>query len=309
MERREFLKTIGAVAVTAMPLAKMLTSCSVGDDRHQTLTILHTNDVHSHIDPFPEDDPRYHGLGGYARRQAYIDKTIVERGADNTMVFESGDMFQGTPYFNYYKGTLEMQLMNRMHIDAVTIGNHEFDNGVGALCNCIEMANFPFLNANYKIADARMHRLVSPYKIFNRGGMRIGVFGLGMRLEGLVSRFNHEGVMDGDPIEAAREASAFLRKEGCKIIIALTHIGYSMVNTPDDISLAMATTDVDMILGGHSHTFLARPDYITNAVGRKVLVNQVGFGGINVGRIDIAIKGDGGLAYINTENRNMDATV
>ena len=167
MSRRGFFKRLGGLVLAAAPLMSpmpLLTSCGQDDskDRRRKLIILHTNDVHSHIDPFPASDPRYAGLGGYARRETIICDTIRRYGAENVLVFESGDMFQGTPYFNFYHGKLEMQLMNRMHIDAVTIGNHEFDNGVSALCDCMEIANFPFLSANYTFTDPRGAELVKP---------------------------------------------------------------------------------------------------------------------------------------------------
>lgn len=156
ISRRDFFKRLGAIALTASPVVgalSSLTSCSVGETREPRLTILHTNDVHSHIDPFPDSDTKYAGQGGYARRQSFIEQVMQAESKENVLVFECGDMFQGTPYFNFFKGQLEMQLMNRMHIDAVTIGNHEFDNGVEALCDCMEIANFPFLSANYKFTD------------------------------------------------------------------------------------------------------------------------------------------------------------
>ena len=293
MNRRDFLKRLGAVALAASPLTSLgsLTSCKTGDSRAQHLTILHTNDVHSHIDPFPKNDQLYGGLGGYARRQAFIDKMRASRGADNTMVLEAGDMFQGTPYFNFYKGMLEMQLMNRMHIDAVTIGNHEFDNGVSALCDCIETANFPFISTNYIFADNRAADLILPYKTFDRGGIRVGVFGLGVQLKGLVSSMNCAGVTYEDPIACAQETSTMLKHKGCDLVIALSHVGYKMDSQPDDIEIAQNTSDLDIIIGGHTHTFMPCPDYITNRIGRKVLVNQVGFGGINVGILDISLDG------------------
>ncbi len=288
INRRDFLKKIGFAAIAASPVASLLSSCSVKSERQPSLTILHTNDVHSRIDPFPADDPRYHGLGGYARRKKLIDNTRLKKGENNVLVFESGDMFQGTPYFNFYKGMAEMSLMNQMHVDAVTIGNHEFDNGVQALCDCMEKANFPFINSNYEISDERARSLVLPYKIFERAGLRIGVFGLGVKLAGLVGPRNCQGFTYRDPILTAIETASLLRKKGCCFVIALSHIGYSMVNQVDDVALAKSNADIDVIIGGHTHTFLPQPVIINNALGRSVIVNQVGFGGINVGQLEFS---------------------
>lgn len=302
ISRRSFLKSVGALAFAASPLGGLLSSCKVGEERSQHLTILHTNDVHSHIDPFPEDDPRYHGLGGYARRQSLIDNTIAKVGADNVMVFESGDMFQGTPYFNYYRGMLEMQLMNRMHVDGVTIGNHEFDNGVESLCKCMEAANFPFINANYDITDSRARGLVKPYKIFERGGMRVGVFGLGVKLAGLVGPRNCKGFTYNDPVDVARDMSKKLRNEGCDLVIALTHIGHEMYDQIDDVTLAKTDVDIDLILGGHSHTFLPNAVHVKNANGKDIVINQVGFGGINVGVLELSKAGS---CLVSSNNKTM----
>ncbi|MCI5778026.1 MAG: metallophosphoesterase [Bacteroidales bacterium] len=310
ISRREFFKRLGGVALAVSPVATSLTSltsCSVGASRKKGLTILHTNDVHSHIDPFPETDNLYAGKGGYARRQAFIESVIKEQGAENVLVFECGDMFQGTPYFNFFKGQLEMQLMNRMHVDAVTIGNHEFDNGVSGLCDCMETANFPFLCANYLFSDDRGSKLVKPYQVFERGGIRVGVFGLGIRLEGLVAPKNSKGVQFKEIVPTAQEMADTLRNvEGCQLVIALTHIGYDMQGGVDDIRLAKQTSGIDIILGGHSHTFLPQPDIVTNKDGRSVVVNQVGYGGINVGKLTVGKEGaTGGIAYLGGDNVTM----
>lgn len=313
MTRRDFFKRLGALAIATAPMFSSvasfssLTSCSGSGSRRRQLVILHTNDVHSHIDPFPPADPLYANMGGYARREALINETIREYGAENVLVFESGDMFQGTPYFNFYHGQLEMQLMNRMHIDAVTIGNHEFDNGVSALCDCMQTANFPFLSANYIFTDARGAQLVTPYKVFERGGFRVGVFGLGVQLAGLVAPDNCNTVRFSEAIPTAQETADRLRNvEGCDIVIALTHIGYSDGPKGDcDVALAANTHGIDLILGGHSHTFLEKPEFHTNCKGERVLVNQTGFGGVCVGKIIVGESDGGNLAMLSTDNMTL----
>lgn len=310
ISRRGFLKRLGGFALAASPMAaavssvSTLTSCCEPKRGTSPLVILHTNDVHSHIDPFPATDPRYAGLGGYARRASIIEDAIREYGADNVMVFESGDMFQGTPYFNFYKGKLEIQLMNMMHVDAVTIGNHEFDNGVDSLCDCMEMANFPFLSANYVFTDARGSKLVKPYKVFERAGFRIGVFGLGVQLKGLVAPVNCDTVKYEPLVETAQKVVDSLRNdEKCDIVIALTHIGHN--DGPEgecDVMLAQRTHGIDLILGGHSHTFLPAPEQVNNILGKTVFINQVGFGGINVGKIEINRKEDNMVSMACCDN-------
>lgn len=310
ISRRDFFKRLGAIALTTSPVVgalSSLTSCSVGETREPRLTILHTNDVHSHIDPFPDSDTKYAGQGGYARRQSFIEQVMQAESKENVLVFECGDMFQGTPYFNFFKGQLEMQLMNRMHIDAVTIGNHEFDNGVEALCDCMEIANFPFLSANYKFTDHRGCNLVKPYKVFNRGGLRVGVFGLGVRLAGLVAPTNCGTVEFKELIPTAQAMANTLRhQEKCQLVIALTHIGYNDgPNSECDVWLAKNTSGIDFILGGHSHTFMPQPDLIQNKEGNIVVVNQVGFGGINVGKLQVGPASSQQMAFINSQSVNM----
>ncbi len=307
MSRRGFFKRLGGLAMAA-PLFSSFASFSScvrsAADGGRKLVILHTNDVHSHIDPFPESDTRYPGLGGYARRGAIISETIRKYGAENVLVFESGDMFQGTPYFNFYRGRLEIELMNRMRIDAVSIGNHEFDNGVDALCDCMEIANFPFLCANYTFTDPRGRNLVKPYKVFERGGFRVGVFGLGVRLAGLVAPANCDTVRFSEIIPTAQDVVNKLRDdEGCDIVVALTHIGYEDGTGGDcDKKLAASTRGIDFILGGHSHTFLPEPVFVKNKDGRDVFINQVGYGGVNIGRIEIGLGDSSCAELLASEN-------
>lgn len=303
ISRREFLKRSGLLALSAA-LSPLLSSCSVGQDRSACLTILHANDVHSHIDPFPLTDERYPGMGGYAKRQALIESVRAEQGADRVMVFESGDMFQGTPYFNHYRGQLEIKLMNMMHVDAVTIGNHEFDNGVDALCDCMEMANFPFIASNYIFSDARGSKLVKPYRVFERGGMRVGVFGIGVKMAGLIGPTNCAGVTYADPVITAQQMADTLRhREKCDLVIALTHIGFAPESNLDicDTLLAARTEGIDIILGGHSHTFLERPEIVMNKAGQPVVINQAGFAGINVGKLVIRQREGGKLALADSQ--------
>lgn len=288
-DRRTFLKQIGSavLAIALNPITSAARNFPVASRR---VAILHTNDVHSHIDPFPANDAKYPNLGGFARRKAYIE-SVRNQGVE-TLVVECGDMFQGTPYFNFYGGCLEIELMNQMRVDAVTIGNHEFDNGIDALADRMSEANFPFLNANYDFKNSRAAQIVEPWRIFERAGLRIGMFGLGVKIDGLIDPKNAGGTVYRDPISAAQCAADELRSRGCDVVVALSHLGYEMSGRPDDQQVAKSTTGIDIILGGHTHTFLPSPVAINNAEGAQVIVNQVGYGGINVGRIDIVNDGN-----------------
>lgn len=299
MERREFLKNIalGGLALALNPLSalasKTSSSARVVVDNSAHLTILHCNDVHSHIDPFPINDPKFPGMGGYARRASLIRHTQESVGKENMLVFESGDMFQGTPYFNLYKGKVEIELMNKMGVDAVTIGNHEFDNGLNALVDRMQEANFPFICSNYTFTNERALKTVKSYQIFERAGKRIGVLGLGVKIDGLISPRNTDGTIYNDPIAVGNETAAYLKNvEKCDFVIALTHLGHIMTTHVDDVHLAGASTDIDLILGGHTHTFLTKPEYYPNANGKEIIVNQAGYGGLCVGRIEIIFDGD-----------------
>lgn len=294
MERRDFLKTLalGGMTLALNPLSalanKVSSSARVVSDEANQLTILHCNDVHSHIDPFPADDKNFPNMGGYARRASLISHTREQVGADHMLNFESGDMFQGTPYFNIYKGKVEISLMNEMGVDAVTIGNHEFDNGLNALVDRINEANFPFVCANYNFTNPRALASIKPYTIFNRAGKRIGVFGLGVKIEGLISPMNVDGTTYSDPIAVANDMAAYLKNtEKCDFVIALSHIGHIMLDQVDDVHLAAASHNIDLILGGHTHTFLQKPEIHKNADGRDIIINQAGYGGLSMGRIGI----------------------
>ncbi|MBC5839250.1 bifunctional metallophosphatase/5'-nucleotidase [Flavobacterium muglaense] len=252
------------------------------------ITILHTNDVHSHIDPFPADDPRNANMGGVARRASLIEN--IRKEDTNVLLLDAGDIFQGTPYFNYYGGELEFKLMSMMQYDASTIGNHDFDNGIEGLYAQMPHAKFEFLSANYDFKNTKMDGLVKPYKIFNKNGIKIGVFGIGIELDGLVDKKMYQETVYNDPIEATQEMVRILKKEQkCDLVVCLSHLGYNYKNEPNkmcDLKLAALTEDIDLIIGGHTHTFLDKPTVVKNLAGNEVLVNQVGCYGINLGRID-----------------------
>lgn len=295
MKRREFIeKTATGTAIVGLGLS--LSSFKSDDIKH--LTILHTNDVHSHIDPFPADDPRNANMGGVARRAALIESIRQEN--PNVLLLDAGDIFQGTPYFNYYGGELEFKLMSMMKYDLSTIGNHDFDNGIPGLYAQMPHAKFEFISANYDFKNTLMDGLVKPYKVFMKNGIKVGVFGLGVKLEGLVDKKMYEETVYNDPVETSQEMVRILKHEQkCDLVICLSHLGYSYKNDSEmicDLNLAALTQDIDLIIGGHTHTFLDKPTVVKNLAGNDVLVNQVGCYGINLGRIDFYFDSNKGKA-------------
>ena len=285
MKRREFIeKTSTGALITGLGLT--LTSFEA---KSKHLTILHTNDVHSHIDPFPVTDPRNPNMGGVSRRATLIESIRQEN--PNVLLLDAGDIFQGTPYFNYYGGELEFKLMSMMKYDASTIGNHDFDNGIQGLYAQMPHAKFEFISSNYDFKNTVMDGFVKPYKIYNKNGIKVGVFGLGIELDGLVDKQMYKETVYNNPVEIAQDMVRILKKEQkCDLVICLSHLGYKY-NKEDqdkisDLKLAELTADIDLIIGGHTHTFLDKPTIVKNADGKEVLVNQVGCYGINLGRID-----------------------
>lgn len=258
----------------------------------KTLTILHTNDVHSRIEPVSatSPDPRQAGKGGFLRVAAYVEQVRKEN--LNLLVFDCGDFSQGTPYYNMFKGEVEVQLMNTIGYDAGTIGNHEFDFGLDNMARLFKMANFPIVCANYAVEGTVLEGLVEPYIIMEKYGLKIGVFGLGTKLSGMVQASNYEGVVFLDPYESANKVAAELKKKGCDLIICLSHLGFtgSAKDPICDGELVKNTRNIDLVLGGHSHTFIEEPVSYTNLDGKEVYITQMGKSGIFVGRIDIEIE-------------------
>ncbi|SFU73358.1 5'-nucleotidase [Pustulibacterium marinum] len=286
MKRRTFIQKAAAGTAFLSLGTPTLTSCSNTNKKH--ITILHTNDTHSHIDSFPIDHPDYPNQGGAARRATIIENIRKEN--PNTLLLDAGDIFQGTPYFNYYGGELEFKIMSMLRYDVATLGNHDFDNGIDGLFNQLPNAKFHFVNSNYVFTNTKLDTHIKPYKIFVRDGITIGVFGLGVELEGLVNKDNYKDILYLDPIEIATDMARELKEDHeCDLVICLSHLGYYFADKPEkvcDLSLAQNTENIDLIIGGHTHTFLEKPMILKNKNNEDVLVNQVGCYGINVGRID-----------------------
>ena len=285
MKRREFIQLISAGAWAVQTGKFTWDTLSAGG--FHSLTILHTNDWHSRIEPFPMDGSRNQGLGGASKRAALI-KSIRGR-EEQVLLLDSGDIFQGTPYFNFYSGELEFKLMTEMQYDAATIGNHDFDAGLENLGEQLSKAGFPMLNANYRFGMQSLKEQVLPYKIFQKGGIKVGVFGLGIKLEGLVPDKLYGDTRYLDPVEEGNRVATLLKEvEKCDLVICLSHLGYKYSGDKvSDTVLAAESRNIDIILGGHTHTFMKQPDYVSNLEGKQVLINQVGWAGILLGRIDL----------------------
>lgn len=282
MDRRKFIKR-GAISTLGLSLATFPTAAA--NQKSSELTILHTNDMHSRIDPFPNDGSQYAGLGGMARRAQLIKQ--IRSQAEHVLLLDAGDIFQGTPYFNLFGGELEFKLMSQMKYDAATLGNHDFDNGLDGLAEQLPNASFPFIVSNYDFSNTALSHKFSPYQVFEKGTIRVGVFGLGIELEGLVETRLFGNTKYLDPIPVAREMVQQLRTLECNLIICLSHLGYRYPGEKiSDQKLAESVSGIDLIIGGHTHTFLDTPERMTNPNGHTTMINQVGFGGINLGRID-----------------------
>lgn len=287
INRRKFIQQAamagGALAVT--PLVAAAEPAVI-----KRITILHTNDVHSRLDPFPMDGSRNQGLGGVAARAALIQE-IREEGGE-VLLLDAGDIFQGTPYFNMYKGEPEMKAMQKMGYDAATMGNHDFDAGLENFATQLSHVRFPILICNYDFAGTPMESKFQPYKIFQKGDLKIGVLGVGIELKGLVPENLYEKTVYLNPIESANRTADLLRKQGCDMVICLSHLGdkYEDDKVSDEI-LAKESYDIDLIIGGHTHRFFTEPRKYPNRRGGDTVVNQVGWAGIQLGRLDYSFSG------------------
>lgn len=288
MKRRKFLES-AASAGLLYSLGKFPTNILTDDEDLVKITILHTNDVHSRVDPFPMDGGRNQGRGGVSARANLVKK--IRRTEKNVLLFDAGDIFQGTPYFNMFKGEVEMKAMSAMGYDAGTIGNHDFDEGLENLKKqTVNHANFPLLCTNYDFSDTTMNGVTQEYKVFVKDGVKIGVFGVGIELEGLVTKNLYLETRYLDPISNANRVASLLKNDlKCDYVVCLSHLGYKYDEKYliSDQTLAKESTDIDLIIGGHTHTFLDNAVVKKNKNGRPISVNQVGFAGLYLGRLNL----------------------
>ncbi|MGA9212879.1 bifunctional metallophosphatase/5'-nucleotidase [Kaistella sp.] len=314
MNRKQFLQTLGGgtLAMTLAPNLLMAENfAALNLDSANQLTILHTNDQHSRIEPFDSSYTRNPNQGGFARRAALIQK--IRSQESNVLLLDSGDTFQGTPYFNFFGGELEFKLMSMMGYDASTMGNHDFDNGLAGFKKVKPNAKFPFLCSNYDFKNTILDGETEKYKIFNKNGIKVGIFGVGIQLAGLVGKKDYGETEYLDPIEIAQHYADFLRKEKkCDMVICLSHIGYDYSDDPMKVSdkiLAAKTDGIDLILGGHTHTFLPEPQSFLNRSGKNVLVNQVGWAGLLLGKITFYFDKNKNVKNISWNNQVIDDSI
>jgi 5'-nucleotidase len=288
MNRRKFIVD-SSLAAGAMLVGGEANGSQAAGSR---LTILHTNDVHSRLDPFPMDGSRNAGHGGVAARAALINKIRQEE--EHVLLLDAGDIFQGTPYFNIFKGEPELKAMQMMGYDAVIMGNHDFDAGLENFAEkLVTHGKMPVLMSNYGFEGTAMESINQPYKIFRKGDLKIGVLGVGIELAGLVPEQLYGKTVYKDPIQhASVQANLLKQKHRCDLVVCLSHLGdrYADNKVSDEV-LAKESADIDLIIGGHTHRFFDKPREYNNKSGKKVLVNQVGWGGLQLGRLDFDFLG------------------
>ncbi len=256
------------------------------------ITILHTNDTHSQIDPLPRNDPQYPDKGGVARRATLVKRVRKEN--PNTLLIDAGDVFQGTPYFNFYKGEVEYKSMSLIGYDVGTLGNHDFDNGVNGLAAAMKFANFDFVSTNYDLRGTPLESRVKPYVVRVIGGVRVGLFGLGISPDNLITPENFRGVKYNDPVKASREVVRTLReRERCTLVVGMSHLGYypnPRGGEIGDTQVAAQVDGIDFIASGHTHTFMKQPVMTKAPSGGNTIIFQVGRSGIYVGRVDLKVR-------------------
>jgi 5'-nucleotidase len=288
--RREFLYKSGA-AGAAMMMPGWVTGSAVFTETITKLVILHTNDVHSRVEPFPQDGSRNAGLGGAAVRGALIDH--IRQTNEHVLLLDAGDIFQGTPYFNFFLGELDIKLMTKMGYDATTMGNHDFDGGLDNFEKQMRLhGNFPTVIANYDFSDTIMHNRYQSRLIIRKGPLKIGITGVGIELDGLVPKNLYGNTLYQDPVvRASAEADILKHDEKCDLVICLSHLGYKYDREKvSDQHLAQNSRSIDVIIGGHTHTFMDQPDFLRNREGDNVMIHQVGWAGLRLGKIDISFE-------------------
>jgi 5'-nucleotidase len=295
--RRKFVKNIliGAAGISTLSSFDILDI--VNKEKLVKLTILHTNDMHSRIDPFGPNDKKYANQGGMSRIANLVEQ--IRNKESNVILLDAGDIFQGTPYFNLFGGEIELKLMSQMKYDASTMGNHDFDNGIEGFNKVLHNANFPFLCANYDFNDTILKGKTKPYHIIEKQGIKIGIFGIGIELDGLVDSRLCGNTKYNDPITAANKYAKLLKEEhACNMVICLSHLGHEYESEIlSDKTLAKSTENIDLIIGGHTHTFLEKAVTFSNKIGQPILINQAGWAALSLGRVDF---------YFNRKKERVD---
>ena len=275
--------------ILAIAFLVIISTFQLAAEKKIKLVILHTNDTHSQVEPTEKSNLKTANMGGYARRMGVIEKIRSEE--KNVLLFDAGDFSQGTPYFNFFNGRVEIDALNRMQYDAGTLGNHEFDNGIDTLAVILQKARFPMISSNYEVDNTPIKNQIQPYLILKKFGLKIGIMALNVDSKSLIIESNYRGLVYRDPIEKAQELSAFLKnKKKCDLVICLSHLGSDSTSVDvNDFTVAHQTKHIDIILGGHSHSLLENVK-TNNANGKKVIISQMGKSGLYLGRIDLELK-------------------
>lgn len=261
----------------------LCTACNRQSDE-KVLFVLHTNDTHSCIEPTAE------GYAGFVRRATLLQQ-LRDTLDNDLLLLDCGDFSQGSLYYNQFRGEVEVDFMNLMGYDAATIGNHEFDFGLENMARLFQMANFPIVCANYDFTGTVLDSLVKPYSILTRKGIKVGVFGVSPALDGLVSKENYEGIGFLNPIEKANETAQYLKNEaGCDVVICLSHLGWNADKSFNDEILIAQTRNIDLVLGGHSHSYFDKPIYYKNLDGDDIPLQQMGKNGRYVGEFKLSLS-------------------
>ena len=288
MNRRGFIRN-GFAGIAGLGLGAIPFN-SLADNNFVTISIMHTNDLHCHIEPFSGGNDNTNSKGGLARISEMVKRAKAEN--PNTLLFDAGDMFQGTPYYNYFKGELMLKIMSATGYDAGTLGNHEFDDGLEGILDSLPSAKFPLINSNYDFSNTKLAGKFPRYKVFKKDRIKIGVYGLGIELKGLVSDKNFGNTIYNDPLKTALEMESLLKNEHkCDLVVCLSHLGLSYrENKISDMVLATETSMTDLIIGGHTHTFLEEPIIEKNKAGNRIIVNHASWGGQILGKIDFVFE-------------------
>ncbi len=273
---KQFFKKYYALLLIVL----LQTAITSNAQKEVKLVILHTNDTHSQVEPHQTKD-----LGGYARRLGVIDS--IRKVEKNVLLLDAGDFCQGTPYFNFFNGKIEIEAMNRMKYDAGTLGNHEFDNGMDSLLNVLKMAEFPIISANYDVSKTPLKPYVKEYIIKEYDGLKVGIFGIGVNPEGLIFKKNYKGMRFIDPIKKSEEVARFLKeKKKCDFVIGVSHTGNKAGDDVTDYDIGKQSENIDLIVGGHSHEVILNKS-VMNKNGEPVIVVQVGKSGFYLGKVEL----------------------
>ncbi len=281
--------TLTKLTLYALSCTMMLCVSLSAHAQKKTLTILHTNDTHSCVMPLSPHlaDTLQAGRGGFLRRIAMLKEERLKN--PDLLLFDSGDFSQGSPYYTLFKGDVEAGLMNMMHYDAGTIGNHEFDFGLENMARVFKRLNYPIVCANYRFHECGLDKIVKPYVIIKRNGIKIGVFGLSPELDGLVDHNNYRQTEYLDPVATAQQMADILKKKKCDLVICISHLGWEEQGMGDQ-EMVSRTRGIDLVLGGHSHTYFQSLRYINNVDGKPVPDDQNGKSGIYIGKMQLTLE-------------------